>query len=118
MKGVSPSAWRSSSNRFAPQRLHRPVGVGQKVVQRLGVDVDGLAQPRQGLVPGLGQQPRCSAVKCSKCRTFSNRKRYWAQYWSMKATVGVAGRVLLMLTLLPDSFSSKQYTQHDRRGIS
>jgi hypothetical protein len=40
----------------APQRRHRPAGVGQKVVQCLGVGVDGLAQPRQGLVPGLGQQ--------------------------------------------------------------
>ncbi len=37
-------------------RLHRPRGLGQKVVQRLGVGVDGRAQARQGLAPRLGEQ--------------------------------------------------------------
>jgi hypothetical protein len=38
------------------QRLHRPVGIGEEVVQGLGVGMDGLAQARQRLVPGLGEQ--------------------------------------------------------------
>ncbi len=36
-------------------RLHGPVGVGQAMVQRLGVSVDRRAQAWQRLVPGLGQ---------------------------------------------------------------
>jgi hypothetical protein len=36
--------------------FHRPLGIGQEMVERLRVQVDGLAQPRQGLAPRLGQQ--------------------------------------------------------------
>src|SRR5258707_7527413 len=39
-------------------RLHGPVGVGQEMVQRLGVSVDRRAQAWQRLVPRLGQQSK------------------------------------------------------------
>jgi hypothetical protein len=38
------------------QRFHRPLRVGQEVVQGLRVHVDGLAQARQGLASRLGEQ--------------------------------------------------------------
>src|SRR5262249_44705051 len=56
--------------------------------------------PRRGkdLRRVSASKPRCSAVNCSKWRTLRNRLRYWAQYWSIKATVGVAGRTRVMAT--------------------
>jgi hypothetical protein len=39
-----------------PERIHRPFGIGQKVMQGLRIGVDRLAQPRQGLATGLGQE--------------------------------------------------------------
>jgi len=47
-------------------RLHRPVGVGQAMVQRLGVSVDRRAQAWQRLVPGLGQQSEVEGGKLLK----------------------------------------------------
>ena len=43
---------------LAAQRLHRPVGMREEVVQRLRVGVDRLAQTWQGLPPRLGEQAK------------------------------------------------------------
>jgi hypothetical protein len=36
--------------------FHRPLGIGQEMVERLRVQVDSLAQPRERFAPRLGQQ--------------------------------------------------------------
>ena len=39
-------------------RFHRPLGIGQEVVEGLGIGMDGVAQPRQRRAPRLRQQPQ------------------------------------------------------------
>jgi len=46
------------SEPLGADRLHRPLGLGQKVMERLRVGMDGRAQAGQGLAARLGQQPQ------------------------------------------------------------
>jgi hypothetical protein len=51
------------SEPLGADRLHRPRGLGQKVMQRLRVSVRGRAQAGQGLAPRLGQQPQVQGAE-------------------------------------------------------
>jgi hypothetical protein len=55
-EGRVPDCLAQQLEPLGPQIRDRPLGLGQKMVQRLRVGVHGLAQPRQRLVPRLGQQ--------------------------------------------------------------
>src|SRR5258708_8997529 len=117
MKGVSPSAWRSSANRWV-----RTASTDQSALARKWCSAWGSAWtvvPRRGsdLCRVSASSPRCKAVNCSKCRTLWNKLRYWAQYWSMKATVGVAGRTRVMATPPTGGLPCIRRAQHDRTGM-
>jgi hypothetical protein len=57
-EGGVPQRLAQQLHPLGAHRLHGPIGVGQEVLQRLGVSMDRLAQTWQRLVSGLGQQSK------------------------------------------------------------
>ena len=105
-----------------PQRLHRPVGVGDEMVQRLRIRFRRLGQSRQGLAFGLGDQAQLEVGELFKLPDVGKDRAVVGAVVIDKGDGGGGfsrlghGVVSFLLDDEDNAHACRLYAQTDRRG--